>query len=113
MGLLENPAGGFNAVNADTRAQLLWGQGGYFCREAKYCGIHYAEADEQQNGTLAMCLTTTGMCCQGDPRHGWQLPLRQPGHPYNTAVDALTSPELFITHAPGASYPAYIITYGQ
>ena len=39
------------------------------------------------------------------------LPFRQKPHRYNSAVDSLSSPEVYVTQMVGAAHPAYLITF--
>merc|ERR1711988_1735780 len=58
-----------------------------------------------------MCTVTIGIPCLGDPQHKGVLPFRQNPYRYNSCVDSLSNPEIFIVQHPSAAYPAYLITF--
>lgn len=62
---------------------------------------------------MMVVLACTGIPCMGAGEQKGILPYRNGQAPfkYNSTVDSLSSPEIFITHQPSAAYPAYIITY--
>jgi len=109
--IVSNPISGFQPLMSGSRAASLWGPGTYFARDAKYvydggfCGV-LPDGSKQ----LLMCLVMTGMTCLGDPTHPGVLPVRHGRHRYNSSVDSLSNPEIFVTQSPGAAYPAYVIT---
>lgn len=111
--IINNPVCGFQPLASGTRSTTLWGSGTYFARDAKYvadggfCGAPAPDGTRK----LIMCLLITGMPCLGDPNHKGVLPFRQKPHRYNSSVDCLASPEVFIVQQSGAAVPAYIITF--
>jgi hypothetical protein len=108
-----NPITGFQPCASGARNATIWGQGSYFARDAKYvaeggfCGQPARDGSRQ----MLLCLLTLGMPCLGDPEHRGVLPFRQKPHRYNSSVDSLSSPEVYIIQHPGAAYPAYRITF--
>jgi hypothetical protein len=111
--IVSNPMSGFQPLASGTRGASLWGPGTYFARDAKYvadgpfCGQPAADGTRR----MLMCLLTTGMPCLGDPQNHGVLPFRQGTHRYDSTVDSLSNPEIFIVQHPGAAYPAYVITF--
>jgi Ca2+-binding EF-hand superfamily protein len=111
--IVSNPMSGFQPLASGTRGASLWGPGTYFARDAKYvadgpfCGEPAADGSRR----MLMCLLTSGMPCLGDPQNHGVLPVRQGMHRYDSTVDSLSSPEIFIVQHPGAAYPAYVITF--
>mmetsp|Transcript_41971 Transcript_41971/g.96358 ORF Transcript_41971/g.96358 Transcript_41971/m.96358 type:complete len:743 (+) Transcript_41971:68-2296(+) len=110
--IVYNPFFSFQPLTSGGRSNSLWGLGTYFARDARYAhdgGFCAMESD----GTLRVlvCLVTGGMSCLGDPKQNGVLPIRQGHHRYNSSVDSLSNPEIFITQLPGAAYPAYVITF--
>jgi len=97
---------------AGTGLRTVWGTGTYFARDAEYC-CDGGFAMPWPDGTrrLLLCLLATGMPCLGDPAFQGTLPIRQGTQRYNSAVDSLSNPEVYITHSLGAAYPAYVITF--
>jgi Ca2+-binding EF-hand superfamily protein len=111
--IVSNPMSGFQPLASGTRGASLWGPGTYFARDAKYVadGPFCGEAAADGSRRMLLCLLTTGMPCLGDPQNHGVLPLRQGTHRYDSTVDSLSSPEIFIVQHPGAAYPAYVITF--
>jgi len=111
--IVSNPVAGFVPLASGTRNSTLWGPGTYFARDAKYvadggfCGAAAPDGSRQ----MLMCLLMTGMPCLGDPEHHGVLPMRQKPHRYHSAVDSLSSPEIYVTQHPGAAAPGYLITF--
>lgn len=110
--IISNPIAGFQPLTSGARVGTLWGTGTYFARDAKYvCDAGFANADAGGTRTMLMCLLSAGMSCIGDPQQSGVLPFRQKPHRYNSSVDSLSSPEVFIMQHPSSSYPAYVITF--
>jgi hypothetical protein len=110
--IIEDPITGFPPLACGTRLGSLWGSGTYFARDARYV-VDGNFCRQARDGTrqILLCLLMTGMPCLGDPQHHGVLPYRQKPHRYNSSVDSLSSPEIFIMQHPGAAYPAYLITF--
>jgi len=90
----------------------VWGSGFYFAREALYvAGGHFCNPPAR-DGTrkMLLCQLLLGASCLGDPKHT-TLPFRQRPHRYNSSVDSLSSPEIYVLQESGAIYPAYVITF--
>jgi hypothetical protein len=110
--IVENPMTGFQPLMSGTRLGSVWGAGTYFARDAKYVvdsNLCAPAADGSKR--MLMCLLMTGMSCQGSPDHRGVLPFRQKPHRYNSSVDSLSSPEIFVMQHPGSAYPAYVVTF--
>jgi poly [ADP-ribose] polymerase 10/14/15 len=110
--IISNPISGFQPLTSGARVGTVWGAGTYFARDAKYvldAGFVQPEADGSRR--MLVCLLLTGMSCIGDPQHTGVLPHRQKPHHYNSSVDSLNSPEVFIMQHPSSAYPAYVITF--
>jgi len=111
--IVSNTVAGFQPLASGTRGANVWGSGTYFARDAKYvadggfCGQPAADGTRQ----MLVCLLMTGVPCLGDPEHKGVLPFRNKPHRYNSAVDSLSSPEIFIVQHPGSALPAYLITF--
>lgn len=110
--IVSNPISGFQPLMSGSRASALWGPGTYFARDAKYVydgGFCNMMPDGSRQ--ILLCLVMTGMSCLGDPTHPGVLPVRHGRHRYNSSVDSLSNPEIWVTQNPGAAYPAYVITF--
>lgn len=111
--IVTNPVAGFQPLASGSRGASLWGLGTYFARDASYvahggfCGPPSPDGTRQ----MLMCLLATGIPCLGDPQHKGVLPFRAKPHRYNSSVDSLSSPEIYIIQHPGAAIAAYLITY--
>lgn len=111
--IVSNPIQGFQPLASGSAGSSVWGRGTYFARDAEYvasgpfCGAPAPDGSRR----MLMCLVTTGMSCAGDPNHNGILPMRLEPHRYNSTVDSLSSPEIYIVQHPGAAYPAYVITF--
>eukprot|EP00931_Biecheleriopsis_adriatica_P061318 TRINITY_DN36872_c0_g1_i1.p1 TRINITY_DN36872_c0_g1~~TRINITY_DN36872_c0_g1_i1.p1 ORF type:complete len:944 (-),score=165.95 TRINITY_DN36872_c0_g1_i1:92-2923(-) len=111
--IITNPVSGFNPFASGTCRQAAWGLGTYFARDARYVAEGHFCGPAAADGTrrMLMCLLMTGIPCLGDPRHNGVLPFRSRPHRYDSSVDCLSNPELYILPHPGAALPAYIITF--
>lgn len=110
--IVTNPISGFQPLMSGTRSNALWGPGTYFARDAKYVydgGFCSFLPDGSRQ--ILLCLLMNGLVCLGDPNHKGVLPFRHGRHRYNSSVDSLGNPEIFVTQSPGAAYPAYVITF--
>lgn len=111
--IVSNPIQGFQPLTSGTAGEAVWGRGTYFARDAGYVASGPFCGAPARDGTrrMLMCLVTTGMSCAGSPLHTGVLPVRQAPHRYNSSVDSLSSPEIFVVQHPSAAYPAYVITF--
>merc|ERR1712151_466661 len=110
--IVNNPVAGFQPLASGTKGATLWGSGTYFARDAKYV-VDGGFCRPCAAGTrrILLCLLSTGMPCLGDAEQRGILPIRQGTHRYDSCVDSMSSPEVFILQHPGAAYPAYVITF--
>jgi len=111
--IVSNPLQGFQPLASGSQGQSVWGLGTYFARDAEYvaAGPFCGQPAPDGSRRMLLCLVTTGMSCAGDPNHFGILPFRRNPHRYNSSVDSLSSPEIYIVQHPGAAYPAYVITF--
>lgn len=111
--IVSNPLQGFQPLASGSQGQAVWGLGTYFARDAEYVAAGPFCGAPAPDGTrrMLLCLVTTGMSCAGDPNHFGILPFRRNPIRYNSSVDSLASPEIYIVQHPGAAYPAYVITF--
>jgi Ca2+-binding EF-hand superfamily protein len=110
--IVSNPIAGIQPLIAGSRAANLWGSGTYLARDARYVsdgGFCGSRPDGSRR--MLMCLTTTGMSCLGDPLQKGLLPYRQNPHRYDSSVDSLSAPEIYVVQHAGAVMPAYLITF--
>lgn len=110
--IVSNSVSGFQPLASGTRGASLWGSGTYFARDAKYVAEGgFAKPLHDGSRRMLMCLMAPGVPCLGDPNHHGVLPFRQASDRYNSSVDSLSNPEIFILQHPGAAYPAYLINF--
>jgi len=111
--IVNSPVAGFQPLASGSRGASLWGSGTYFARDAKYVADGGFCGPPNPDGTrrMLLCMLMSGMPCLGDPQHNGVLPFRRKPHRYNSSVDCLSSPEIFITQMSGAAHAAYLITF--
>jgi len=110
--IINNPLSGFQPLASGSRLGSVWGSGSYFARDAKYVlDGNFCQAAGDGRRQMLMCLVMTGIPCLGDSEQKGVLPFRQKPHRYNSSVDSLSNPEIFIVQHPSAAYPAYLITF--
>eukprot|EP00401_Gymnodinium_catenatum_P026096 CAMPEP_0117467986 /NCGR_PEP_ID=MMETSP0784-20121206/5942_1 /TAXON_ID=39447 /ORGANISM="" /LENGTH=778 /DNA_ID=CAMNT_0005261979 /DNA_START=39 /DNA_END=2375 /DNA_ORIENTATION=+ len=110
--IVNDPVSGFQPLAAGTQGASLWGSGTYFARDAKYVGEGgFAKPGPDGHLRMLMCQVAIGIPCVGDPAHHGILPVRCRDCRYNSTVDDLSSPEVFVIQHPGAAYAAYVITF--
>jgi hypothetical protein len=108
--IVSDPLNGFKVTLSKT---TMWGVGSYFARDAQYPDDHGFSGEPGPDGSkeVLLCLVVTGMSVLGDEayaikpyRHGTQ-------YRYNSFVDSLSNPEIFVVNTSDAVLPAYVITY--
>jgi len=110
--ILTNPVAGFQPLASGTRGASLWGPGTYYARDARYvCDGGFCHPAPDGTRQMLMCMLATGIPCLGDPSHIGVLPFRQRPHRYNSSVDSLSCPEVYIIQHAGAALPCYLITF--
>jgi len=110
--IVTDPIAGFQPLMSGSRASSLWGPGTYFARDAKYVyDGGFCKINPDGSKQMLLCLMMSGIPCLGDPLHKGVLPVRHGRHRYNSSVDSLSNPEIYVTQSPGAAYPAYVITF--
>jgi len=110
--IVHDPMNGFQPLTCGTRLGTLWGSGTYFARDPKYVvDSNFCSAGKDGHKRMLMCLCMTGMSCMASPEQHGVLPFRQKPHRYNSSVDSLSSPEIFVLQHPSSAYPAYVITF--
>jgi len=106
---------GFNRTFAGTHA-TFYGKGVYFARDAAYSsGKTYAAPDAKGQQRMFMCRVLVGQFCQGkkdapvpDVRED-----RDAAHHilYDSTVDDMTQPSIFVTYHDAQAYPEYLVTF--
>ena len=74
----------------------------------------YSKRDENQMKHIFLALVLTGNYCKGDPSYvspppiGFSTSFRK----YDSVVDNMQAPEIFVVFKDTSVYPLYLITYG-
>ena len=116
--IVEDPRVGFKPW---LNERGLWGKGVYFARDAAYpiaCpGCCNTCLDDDGNMMVLLCLVQTGLPCVGEEHITGNIPkvhdeMRPQKIRYDTFVDCLSNPEIFVVPQGVANaYPAYIIHF--
>lgn len=106
---------GLNPLLSGFVVGQLWGAGIYFARDAQYVAqAPYEVRCKSGERQILLCLVETGMPCQASPDHVGPrclLPFRHLKHRYNSTVDSISNPEIFVVQNGNQALPAYVITY--
>ncbi|XP_069791374.1 protein mono-ADP-ribosyltransferase PARP14-like isoform X2 [Narcine bancroftii] len=102
---------GFNRSFAGRNA-TMYGNGTYFAKNAQY-SISYSKPDTHRMRYMYLARVLTGMYCQG--QQGMITPLpKNPSNPtdlFDSAVDNVSNPSMFLIFNDIQAYPEYLITF--
>mmetsp|Transcript_140573 Transcript_140573/g.449339 ORF Transcript_140573/g.449339 Transcript_140573/m.449339 type:complete len:157 (-) Transcript_140573:203-673(-) len=104
---------GFNPLLSGSAVGQLFGAGMYFARDAQYSDAFAVRLPSGERQVL-LCLVEVGMSCLASPDHVGRtclLPFRSQRFRYNSTVDSLSNPEIFIVQCSAQCLPAYLITF--
>lgn len=105
---------GFNRSFCGKNA-TAYGKGVYFARDASYSSHPmYSVPDAQGNQYMMACSVCVGEFCQG--KHDALTPdVRDPrSHSlYDSTVNSMTNPSIYVTYHDAQAYPEYLITFRQ
>ena len=90
----------------------MYGQGCYFARDASYSN-QYASADPQGVKRMYVVRVLTGEYTIGE-YHMLVPPPKDPNDPavlFDSAVDNMGNPGIYVVFYDGDAYPEYLITY--
>ena len=105
---------GFNRVfTGTTSGRAVYGKGVYFARDASYSMSHdYSPPDASGQQRIFMTRVVVGEFCRGrqdaltpDVRRGDEL--------YDSTVDDVADPSIFVAYHDAQAYPDYLITFVQ
>ena len=102
---------GFQPLLAGTSTGAIYGDGTYFGRDASYSDIFAGVLPTGQKCLIA-AYVVVGRWAPG--RSGMKSCPLLPGESfrrYNSLVDNVDNPSMFVIQEPGQAYPAYLITY--
>lgn len=109
--ILNNPTAGFRPLMSGSTTGAIWGDGAYFARDAKYSHDYAATLPTGQK-QMFVVQVATGRWTQGQP--GMKMPPLIPGEQYirfDSRVDDVGNPTIFVVQEGSQAYPAYLITY--
>lgn len=108
--IIGDPLNGFKITLSKTS---MWGIGIYFARDAQYPDDHGFFGEPRPDGTkdMLLCLAVTGVSTLGDEAYAIGPYRHGSHHRYNSFVDSLSNPEIFVVNSANAVVPAYVITY--
>merc|ERR1711988_1547761 len=101
---------GFNRAFAGKNA-VAYGRGVYFARDSAYSD-NYAAADAHRLKQMFMCRVVVGDWCKG--RDGALTLETKPGGSlelFDTTVDDIRNPSIFVCYHDSQAYPEYLVTY--
>jgi hypothetical protein len=103
---------GFNRAFAGRNA-VRYGKGVYFARDSAYsCHRTYSTADENDIQRMFVCLVVVGDWCKGSNEQ--LAPDPKPHNPfelYETTVDNVTNPSIFVVYHDAQCYPEYLVSF--
>jgi hypothetical protein len=102
---------GFRDVNPN--ALTMYGKGVYFAVNSSYSSAHrYSEPNTRGEQHMFLCRVLAGEYSKGEEdqdtpgvRRGTEL--------YDSTVDDLENPEIFVTYHDSQTYPEYLVTFKQ
>ena len=100
---------GFREINKN--ALTMYGKGVYFAVNSSYSSSHrYSKPNSAREQRMFACRVLVGEYCQGKPdeptpdeRHEREL--------YDSTVDNVNTPEIFVAPHDAQAYPEYLITF--
>ena len=107
---------GFLPLLAGTAVGAVHGDGTYFARDASYSNSGYARRDPQSSGQKQMFLVDVLVGRSERGTSGMKMCSLIPGEQhmrYNSLVDKISNPSIFVVQHSNQAYPAYLITYRE
>ncbi|XP_076461058.1 uncharacterized protein LOC143293737 [Babylonia areolata] len=102
---------GFNR-SFNNLEKSAWGQGAYFATTAAYSSRdEYAKADVSQQRHMFRCSVLVGEYTKGDQSMRSPPEKTPGGKRYNSTVDDVNSPTIFVTYNDVQAYPEYRIVF--
>ncbi|KAK6179279.1 hypothetical protein SNE40_011678 [Patella caerulea] len=103
---------GFDCRLAGTRVGTKFGKGGYFAKTSHFSNRYCNKDDKERKMFVARALL--GDSIMGHPSYA-RPPLKDPSNPssdlYDSCVDNMVNPMIFVLFNNNQVYPEYIITY--
>ena len=102
-----NPKSGFAPLATE---RDVWGKGVNFARDSEYSS-GFAARNSRGTKHMFLCLVITGMSCLGSKGRVLHTQHRHGDTTYDSMVDSLSNPEIFVIEDGSCAYPAYVIEY--
>ena len=106
--------GGFNRSFCGKHG-TMYGQGVYFARDASYSTYpHYSARDANDVQSIFLARVVVGEYCRGE-KDALGPAERDPGTGalYDSTVDNVRDPSIFVTYNDGQAYPEYLVKFKQ
>merc|ERR1711966_474874 len=103
---------GFNRSFCGKNA-TVYGKGAYFARDASYSAQRtYCVPDAKGVQSIFLCRVSVGYCCLGK-KDALAADVREGHILYDTTVDNVKDPSIYVTYHDAQAYPDYIIEFKQ
>lgn len=103
---------GFNRSFCGRNA-CMYGKGIYFARDASYSSAKaYSTPDDKGIQRMFLCRVIIGEYCQG-AKDAPAPKVREGHHLYDTTVDNMKSPSIYVTYHDAQAYPEYMVYFKQ
>ena len=104
-----------SVVICDCHLGMAYGKGVYFARRADY-SHGYTSPDDQGKRTMYFTRVLCGEFTHGNS--GMTVPPPKnsqvdPNLPFDSTVDDVSNPSIFVVYKDSQNYPAYLITYSK
>ncbi len=101
---------GFNRSFCGKNA-TMYGKGVYFARDASYSS-NYTSPDAQGVHFMFLCRVVVGEYCQG-VRDALAPKVRMGNQLFDSTVDTMQHPRMYVTYHDAQAYPEYIVKFRQ
>jgi len=105
---------GFNrAFTGLTSGRAVHGKGVYFARDASYSmSAEYAKPDARGVQCIFLVRVVVGEYCKG-VQNALTPPARHGNVLYDTTVDSIADPSIYVTYHDAQAYPEYLVKFSQ
>ena len=91
----------------------MYGKGVYFAVNSSYSASHrYSKPNSAKEQVMFMCRVLVGEYCQGEKDQA-KPDVRTGTYLYDSTVDNMISPEIFVIFNDAQALPEYIVTFIQ
>ena len=109
--IVQDPDAGFLPLKSGDRTGAIWGDGTYFARDARY-SHDYASTLPSGQKQMIVADVMVGRWTLGRPKVK-ECPIVEGERytRYNSLVNDVASPSIFVVQHSSQAYPAYVVTY--